>query len=227
MSTSLPRTTAQTFAANPWQFFWLQLPVGSVEILERCLTTFEEKGTRWGIFVLLPYFMIASALATSATFSFILQKRQGRVPTLWTVWNAIAAKLPLLIPAALLVGLVCGLGIIALILPGLYFMTLYLFVPHLIVYEERSPLMTHLYKSTHLAKAQLKKTFSVVLVISFLSLFVFFGGETIGTWLGGVSTNGLIQNTLLVSIKALFAMLAGVFIDIFTSEYFLKLREAK
>ena len=84
-----------------------------------------------------PYLFLASALSSAATYALLTQ---ADISALKAFGSALS-RWKLLFPAALLAGVVSLLGLAALILPGIYFLAVYLFVPYVIMEEANQPVV--------------------------------------------------------------------------------------
>jgi len=215
----------KTLSKAPWHFFWLQFPAATIELVEKPTTAWLETHPVLTLLICLPYFFTVSILSTALTFSSVLVVNRNENPTFLGAFQTIKQHSRALVLAALLVGTVCALGMIALVIPGLYFTAVYLFVPHLILSDGKNPVMVYLHRSKLITKKVMLKTFSIVVSVFLASLVVFFAGETLGTWMGGLAHSDSIRSLLLAAVKMSLAMLTGAVIDVGICYYFLRLQK--
>ncbi len=104
---------------------------GIVAALER-----KEVSPYYVIALAFPTTWILTAIGTAATCVFLRAKSRGLPTSVVSAYRAVFVRLIPLISTSLLVALVVMIGLIA-ILPGIYFLALYLFVPCLVVEMEQ------------------------------------------------------------------------------------------
>lgn len=155
-------------------------------------------------------------ISTSLTFASVQQIESGGRPSFGVAWRHVQAHAGSLAMASLLVGSLAGLGIFAAILPGLYFMAIYLFVPYLILVEPKAPLSVYFRKSKRLAKENFGKCLAFAMLGFLLSVADLvtadFGlSQSIGTSFG-------------LGIRALIQMSTGLIMDLWVCSFFINLK---
>jgi hypothetical protein len=213
------------FTAAPFYFLALQLPEALTDLLENWLVPDGKQTSPWIILFVLPLFVVASGLTSVLTFSVVLQIRNRAKPSISRAIESILPKFWQIVAASLMIGGVTALGVVACILPGVYLMALYLFVPQSLLDDEKLPLMTHFFRSTQLAKKAFKKTLFIVSIIFISSLAAYFAGEYVSVVLEHLQLAGLVLIALTGLIKVGISILMGVFIDLFVSAFYLSLKE--
>ncbi|MBI4403269.1 MAG: hypothetical protein HY537_03870 [Deltaproteobacteria bacterium] len=207
--------------AFPIHFFVLQIPAATAEPL---IVWGSSAGLDKAIIPALGfalYGFFVSAFSAGLTLSSVLQQEQGGVPLFSISYGNVSERMGVLALSSLLVGLVIGLGLYAFILVGLFFMGLYLFVPQIIIYEKEQRAMAVLAKSAKLAKKRLGLVLSVVAFLVLVTLTAELLGETLGTWLAGVSNIPALRLVILSVFKAGLAIVIGAYLDLWLSFYFL------
>ena len=111
----------------------LQSPMGLLVLLQIFLSPKLENHAWIAIGILLPLFSIGSSLCTAATFVLIEQKPSQGLAFLPIVFKEVFTRLIPLVLSSLTVSIFFGLGFAALIVPGIYFLAIYFFVPFLVL----------------------------------------------------------------------------------------------
>jgi len=156
----------RTFGRAPILFLLAQLPEVSVNWIETAFRDQMESRQALAVFVLLPYFAIASALSVALTGLLASQT----TPSLKVAFRRVGERLSTILGAALLSIIVVALGMAAYFLPGIFFMTLYMFTPLVAVLEEPRRSFGVLARSTNLTFSRPK------VVFGFMAVFLAVGG---------------------------------------------------
>lgn len=223
---SLLQQITKALFGHPIHFITLQLLAASTEILEWFLTPQLEKNGWMAIALLLLWFCIASVLSSALTFASVMQTeiKGAAAPLISVSISMVREKITILIPAAFLVGVVCVLGFTALLLPGIYFATLYLFVTPLIMIEPKTNLTVYLHRSSRFAKKNLIRNLTLVVALLVLALVGYLLGTTISSAMSEITTYNTIQIAIPMLIRVGLAACLGAFIDVAICYYFLALR---
>jgi hypothetical protein len=217
-----------SFKSAPLHFLLLQIPGASTDLFETWLLPDGKENSPGTIVLVLFFFLyvlIASGISSALTFASIRQMHGGQRPNFRVSLTEVIKKLNLVIPASILVGVVCTLGIISLVLPGAYLMAIYLFVPQIIMDEDGVPLMACLNRSTKLARPALKTCFTVVIGILGTLVISYMVGENISTLISNLQMDPNVKILLAGLVKMLFSLLLGMIIDVFVSEFYYSLKE--
>jgi hypothetical protein len=164
-----------------------------------------------------------SDISLSATFFSFSVSKEGVPLSIMGVVAALKERLRRLIPASVIVGIVCSLGIIAMYVPGFILMALYLFVPLLIMNEADSPVSVYLNRSTRLAKLAPIRTLVLVMIIMLLSFALDYGIERLIERVHGPSSGSGLA-LVLVTSKMLIAMVWGALTSLIVCSFFMELK---
>jgi len=216
---------AALFSA-PLHFLILQLPEASSDVLEKLFPSGEGQGPLfWRVAILFPYFCIASTAASALTFASVFRQAQKQPLTLRYNLKIAREKMGILVPVSLLLGLVTLLGFVALIIPGIYFMAIFLFVPPLIISEPPLPWSVYLSKSKKIAKTAIWQTLAIVTVFFLINFAVFaqssFVESELNHWFGA----SMISSILALAATAVLSIIIGAFVNVWIAFYFLSLKE--
>lgn len=222
----IPSRFAAVLAIAPVHFISLQFLEALSSILEHTLETYFKSQPILAGLVFFPVFCIASCISNSLTYVSVRQVGEGTLPTFGESWKKVSEVLGMLILSSLVLGLVFVLGIMVFILPALFLMALYLFVPHLILTEKGLPLSVYLFRSTRISKKSYWQCFFTVVGAVLLGLATYLLAETLGTWAGGLSQNETTRIFISVLINVFFSVLSAMVVDTWIALLFLKLKEA-
>ncbi len=123
------------------------------------------------LFFWVPIGWFGSVISAALSFDFVWQLEHGQVPQIGRSLKRLQEKLLPLLLESLIIGVPIILGSL-LVLPGLYFFTIYLFVPGLVMVRPPSPAFSYLAESTLLARGRFFKLMffsAAVFVASYLS----------------------------------------------------------
>jgi hypothetical protein len=192
--------------------------------VEKSLTPVTEKYPLVALVVILPLVWLLSALSIALTFAIVRRLRRGDGIGLGVVLSDLKPRLMRLLAASFLNGMVVLCGLL-LVLPGIYFMTIYLFVPQLVMTLPVYPASTYLHLSKNLVRTHFWSTLSVVLLLFLSDLGLYVVGETLGTWIGGWAENDAARDGLLIGTKMVLSLLTSAGINVGISYFFLELQE--
>ena len=216
---TLFRKTFRTLWGAPLLYLLIQLPQAIIDALEYYAEQVwgESQTLLMGGFALLAF--IIGVIPSVITFAMVWKESR----TLGAVLRFFHGKWGLILLSALVSGILFALGVMAYIIPGILLMTLYLFVPYLILTEEKAPLTTYFYRSSKLSRKKFKTVLAVVGAV--LGLFIIFQkvGEALGVHASEQLENPLLQKILLTSILMLFSMFINAFVNVWLSHFFLRL----
>ena len=153
--TSLPKKIFVTLLACPFTLGIIHIPEAILGTLQRLLETTLEGHPVIAFLVFFPFFTVMSSFTAALTLLVVLDLEQKKKPSLKRCLSEVGRRASALATSGLLVGLVCILGLCALVLPAIYFMALYLFVPLVIMTEHDQEIPVYLYRSTQIAKKSL------------------------------------------------------------------------
>lgn len=151
----------------------------------------------------------------------ILRSRQvGEPPSLSRAFRLTLKSAGALSQAAILVGLAIVLGFALIVLPGLFLMSLYLFVPYLILDEPGGSIWNYLHRSSTFPQ----KRYARFLAMSFFSFSI-----SIGTYLWGLYwTEAFTQRPLLSFVlECGVGILSAVFLDVLIAQFYFLNREER
>jgi hypothetical protein len=209
----------------PLSLLAFQLPGAIADAVLPALGLDETKATprTLPIYVGITFLVfILSVLSTAATFALLQQIERGETPRLTGALQNLVLHLKPLIFASLLIGLLLGICMLDpwLIIPGLVFWTLYLFVPMLILSEGPLPLMTYFNRSTKLARAHFGKTFAIVLILFAITLGTIILDRAIEGWRERAFPD---LPLLAAGLKGLFSLSIETLSTVWVCYFFLKL----
>ncbi|MBI1859794.1 MAG: hypothetical protein HYR96_02615 [Deltaproteobacteria bacterium] len=204
---------------------FLQIPLAVSEFTQEFLGVNDAvQPSAVAIAIVLPVFFIMSFFSSALTFAAVqIAESKGSV-LLAEIWESVSPKLGALLLASLVVGVISGIGLVALILPGLVLMTYFLFVPHTIIADPPVSLWAVVTRSKRLAFGHFVLSFLLVLLSFGLSTLLFLLGEQFGTYLGAWGSDEFSRRLLLLTLRCLFSIAGGGLVDVIISTYFLTLR---
>lgn len=195
-----------------------QIPLAILVLLQRFLDPFLENHPIVAVVILLPLFSIGSSLGTAFNYILInLPDRRNLRTFLKAIYSIGPTTITTLVLTSLMVAMFFGLGLAAFILPGLYFMALYFFVPILVVSSSKQTVAQYLYASKQIVTHS-RKNFYVTLVIA---LAIFLMELPISFLVNQLSEQFGYAPLFDVS----FSICLGGLVDVFICFYFLALKE--
>jgi hypothetical protein len=181
------QSTIRTLFMAPFLFLVIQTPQGITDALEDFVgKTYGETNVAVTAIYAIAAFIIG-IIPEALTFAMVLDVSEGRKPSLSSALSRLKGKWGRLISAAILLGVVFALGVMAYFLPGLLLMTLYLFVPHLIIQQPLSPFATYFYRASKMAKKYFLRIFLFVIIAIVTFLLTQRLGATLGVWIPAAS----------------------------------------
>ncbi len=193
----------------------LQLPLGILVVAQRFFDSHFESHPILAVLLLLPLFSVGSSLSTALTFLYLQTPSPRKLSTFAHLLKDSSKKLKYLVPTSLCVAIFFGLGLAAFILPGLYFISLYFFVPILVVREPIQPIANYLFAS----KTIVTQSRNIFWTTAGLALATLLMELPISYFVDSLSS--LIGHPSLCDM--LISMMFASFLDIMVSLYFLNL----
>lgn len=196
--------------------FLIQLPVGLLVFLQNFLEPLFESNPIIALIILLPLFSFVSSLCTALTY-IAVQSLQTAPKLKFTILKQLSPEtLTKLTATSLLVAIFLGLGLAALVIPGIYFTAIYLFVPVLVVLNPSQKASQYLFESKKLVTQNKKILFSTLSIAS-LSFMIDFPLSQVVRLIGGNASASLL-------IDSFLTMISGAFFDCFVIFYFQTLK---
>ena len=162
----------KVFRRFPLVFFLYQLPEVATEWVEKVGVPDKDDWLR-AFLVLFPYFCIASFASTGLTFLRVRGIREENRRNVRGELESLTKGLGSLIPVSILCGIIFIFGVMALMIPGIYFQAIYLFVPFLVLERPRQPWTSYLFESKQLARQSL----GLSIILGVLVMIVGLGTE--------------------------------------------------
>ena len=204
--------TFQTIAKNPFPLFFMQVFEGTSECLLDWVTDLSLSFSPFLIAAAFPVLWVMMGFSSATTYFFIQNRDQKSGPLLRQTISAVAGKWRSLALAQLIVGGAVTLGIF-LILPGLYFLATYLFVPMCVMEGPKRSVFSYLAESQQIARSHLWALLSAVVFALLLGL----GLEEVESHLPY-----LLQNPVL---SLFLSMVLSLNVNVFLSHCFQHLRQ--
>ncbi len=220
MLTRILDRVVQVWRKAPLLLLASQLPEASVDLVEKALgrTSLGQSPILLALTVL-PYFWIASAASFFLTAHLVISLDLGRDVSFRDSWNSLIARLPALTTSSLLAGVVVLVGI-PLLLPGVYFMACYLFVPACLATDPGdAPASVLLARSKKVARQRMGLILPLTTGFLVVGLGLFFLEEAL------VSA-GMVD-ALAVLCKMMVAVPLGACVYVAVSDLFLALTSAE
>ncbi len=210
---------------SPAILLFVQTPLALSELAQDLLGINDSvQPSPAAIAVVLPILFMLSFLASALSFTVVEQLDQTGQCNLNAAGNRVYSHRFRLLVASLALGCLSGIGLVAYVIPGLILMTLFLFVPHLIIADSPTTLSVSVTRSKKLAFKFAPLSFFIVFVSFGLSLVTFLLGEHLGTYFGAAGSDDFTRRLVLFATRAGFAMIGGGFVDVWVASYFLTLR---
>lgn len=209
---------------HPGYWLALQFPLGLLPLVDEFIP--DDLPNIWvqatlllGIF--LPLFILLSTLATAFTFSAILHHADK--PSIAAVVKRVLPHTLKLFGASFLAGLLTIMGL-SLILPGIYFGAIFLFVTHTVIQDPSAPISVYLTRSKKVAKKSLGLSIAVAVCLFASDFITALGGELMGQMISA-AVHLPLSLVLTFSAKMFLSMVVGATINVWVSLYFLRLQE--
>ncbi len=218
--------TLVPFFSYPLVFISVQSVQGVLSLLESILEPrYSQTNPALLIAFFFPPYVITTTLSSALTFFVVRDIRAGKKPSIPSAFEAVRPHLKSLVLCSLVLGLIYVLGFCAFVIPVVYFMAIYLFVPFVIVTEPKAPFSVYLFRSTQFAKKNLLLSILTVIGILVVGLLTF----ALSKWLTDNLNRHLSSENLQVGlsfiIDFLLTLVTGSWIDSWVSNYFLNLKE--
>ncbi|MEZ4751374.1 MAG: hypothetical protein R3B54_12380 [Bdellovibrionota bacterium] len=201
-----------------WPLLWVQLPAASINPLQDLTEAWTEAHPVWA----------RCSLSLSISY-FLHQLRRhllhfGKATGLKTALRAAFARWRVLLLGSVATGIIILLGFAAVLLPGIYFAAIYLFVPYLIMEDGDLPLSVYMHRSKQLANQQLLKSCGIVVGVVVLMTWSYLFGAALGKLLFPSSLGMLVRGPGMIAIHLVLAIVIGAVIDVFVCHYYFNLR---
>jgi hypothetical protein len=202
--------------SNIGLLFLLQLPMGLLVLLQRVMEPFLEGNPLVGLIILLPLFSVGSNLCTALTFCVLQLPAPRHLTDINQAWQKLAPQFGPLVLSSAIIALFFGLGLAAFVLPGLYFISLYFFVPLFVITEPGQPIAKYFYQSKKLvtqSRKTLLGTLGFVTITFLIEIPISILVDALSRPVGGAAF-----------FDVILTMLFGVIIDCFIIFYFLSIK---
>lgn len=224
---SLFQFTARHFREAPTHFILLQTLNGLSGLVAKALESRFENSPLLAGALFFPIFCIASTLTCALTFISVNERENGRRVNLTECFELLKPRLKSLVGASLALGFLFVLGLAALILPALYFMAIYLFVPLLLVSNSQMTLSPALYRSSKMIKNHRGTAAFTVFVILLVGVLTFLVSYSLGRFAGGITSIEALRFWVSAGIDAFLTMLTGAMIDLWIAGFFMKVQKSQ
>lgn len=225
---SISHSTVTLLLKHPVHFLLIQLPAGLTEPLEVLTTTFQREHDYLAPLLILPVFFVLSIFTSAATFASVLRNSQSKPLSLKETFDTVVSHGKPLLLAAMLVGSLSALGMMAYVIPALLIITVYLFVPHLILSKGGLAVTAYLNQSKDLT-TQSRRRFLFSFGIVFCAFLISLASDLLGKYLGQQFLEPdnvvLFKMASWIGIRMLLTMFLGSIIDVWISFYFLEVRD--
>lgn len=218
------RRAFSLFRAAPWFFLAFQLPQACDELIEGIFVPSDAKSFQWQILALMPFLYVINMLSTALTFVSVQQIDERGTFSLKEAWKRVRNRSGLLIATSLVIGFLVSVGLLAMVIPGIYLTAIYLFVPYLILSEAPVAFSAYLNQSTKLSKQNLKESLGfATLGFGFSILQLILENLDFPASLF-TSSNGTLMTVLSIGFRMILAIAAGAFLDLWVSAFYLSLK---
>ena len=206
------------FSKAPGAFVLLQTPMFALTLLDFFLSDYlEDRIAIWGL-VSFVIFGAAWGLSSALTFVAVEQRRSGLPGTLVTAWPPVARKLRELIVAVMSAHLATFLGLLLLVLPGIWALVNFLFEPLIAVTSPPQKVTDTLKQSSRIVK---ERGFWYYFVLTFTYLLFVFAMD----WILKSGAHGLFrlskEGFVLLAITTFCNGVVGSWFDIVLADLFL------
>jgi hypothetical protein len=220
-SDNLFSKSAHTLKFAPFYFLLLQLPQGAIDGVSTFLTvdnkSFLEKA---GIVAVQ---LLFSAYISAFSFLSVNETLENKKPRFFGIWKKIQPRFLALTGAALVVGILCAMGFMAMIVPGFILVTLYFFTPYFLLSED-IPVFIAMRRSFLLSKKFFVGSFFRVCFFGLLhfgsvSFWDFFIGRILH------DTGEIGPEVLYFLVPKIFCtMVFGVLSEVYMAHYFYRIK---
>jgi hypothetical protein len=224
---SLVARTRATLMASPLHFLLLQIPQSLSDVTDNLFPSYFEHHRAVAFSIMLPLWVVTSALSSGLTFSSTRRWHREHRLSARDAWTTVAGKLWPLIAAYLLAGIVVALGFLSFILPGFYYMALYLFVPLVVVDEPRLPWSVYLLRSKKIAKRSMRRTLVLAMSLLFVGLALSVLDGVVKDGVEHMISNYALRAVVFLSATLCISLVTGAIINVGISEFFLNLKKAR
>lgn len=163
------RDTFRTLKRYPFSFFFLQFFDGISESVLFFLGEPTDGSSILYIATVFPLTWFMTCFGTAATFNFFQQIQSGAEPRKSDAISAVFKKWKPLVLSEAIVAIAVLIGIF-LIVPAIYFLAVYLFVPCVVMSRQRLPVFGYLSESQAIARNSMGGLLALACVVLVLGL---------------------------------------------------------
>jgi|LakMenEpi03Aug12_release.lakeMendotaPanAssembly.Ray.scaffolds.fasta_scaffold150842_2 hypothetical protein len=193
--------------------FAIHLPEGLLTLVQYFFeSTFTQSPKT--AFVFLYPLLCFSAIICSALSFLIVRSPETRKVNLYVLWKELQPHLAKLGLGSLALGLIMIPATLALLIPGLYVLTIYLFIPFLILEDAELKLSSCFYQSKVLAKEHIEICGLTALASFVISILPLLGLSLLDS--------PLFDSTLGIALETVFGMVLSVLMNTWLSTLFLE-----
>lgn len=191
-----------------------QLPDGFLSLLQKLFETKLNEFPKLSFVFLYPGFCFSAALCSATTYS-IIQSDSSK--TFKYHWNRIYSAFPKLFLSSFLLGLVLAPATMALIIPGIYVLSLYLFVPFVVLDNPNQTLSKIFGSSKTFSRLCKKLCFLTASLSFFLGLVSYLGPSLLSQFMEASSLGPFFEVS--------FGMFVSLLLNIWTASLFLEINQ--
>ena len=206
---------ARLVFAHPLTFVLLQIPETSVDIVGRAIPLAVGENKWLLALILFPYFCVASFISLATTYLAVNNLREGAGSALDRVFSRLKPKALPLLGTSVMTGLLVFMGFAAFILPGFYLMTLYLFVPILVLVRPPYAWSSYLHQSKILTQAHFKSLLCLTGVIIVVGLGIEFSIHVPDSFVDSWNAELIGLYAVKLCLSSAVGALAGVWISMY------------
>jgi hypothetical protein len=209
------RLFRQAMLHFPWLFI-AQIPEGLLSLIQKYFETEWADSPKLAFLVLYPLYCASAAICSAATFVIIRSQSETAISFRYLT-KELFPKMKFLILTSWLLGLVMIPATLALVFPGIWVFSHYLFLPFCILTTSEQSLSSYFSLSKSLASTHRQ----VCLLTAFLSIWVsllsYFGMGLLSQW--------IFSPTILLGLEAVLGMLLSVTLTTWTATLYLEVSQ--
>lgn len=191
----------------------IHLPEGFLTLLQHFFETAFPQSPKTAFFVLYPLLCFSAMLCSGITFLIVRTPETGRL-IFHQVWKNLVPHLPALFFASLALGLIMIPATLCFLIPGLYVLTIYLFIPFFILEDPKRSLSGYFFQSKLLATKHITVCGLTALASFVTSLLPFLGFSLLDS--------PLFDSGLGLALEAVSGMALSVLLNTWVSTLFLE-----
>ena len=211
-SASHERLFRQAMLHFPWLFL-AQLPEGILSLIQKYFETEWANSPKLAFFILYPLSCASTAICSAAAFIIIKNPAEARM-SLHYLTKELIPKMKYLILSSWLLGLVMIPATLAFVLPGIWVLSQYLFIPFCIVTAPSQGLSAYFSLSKNITGENRLVCLAAAFLSFFVSLWSYFGMGLLSHW--------IFNPALLLGIEVVLGMLLSVFLTAWTATLYLE-----